>query len=146
MPSAPKLLNDMRATIDAGDIETSNRCRDEINQLDADYRSCRTGLARIWPRWKTATAVTNCLMIPRPDQRCPADGHDQQLRRPDRPYRPQRDERVPQAFMNCVCRGTEIPADLRVSVAPMLNVRYHDHHRRERGHSHHHDHPRSSAR
>ena len=26
------------------------------------------------------------------------------------------------AFMNFVCRGTEIPADLRASVAPMLNV------------------------
>mgnify|MGYP007064534720 CR=1 FL=1 len=46
------------------------------------------------------------------------------------------------AFMNFVCRGTEIPADSARQRGPMLNVAATTTtNRRERGHSHH-DHPR----
>ena len=52
-----KLLNDMRTAIDAGDIETSNAAAMRSTSLTRIMKLPRRP-ARIWPRWKTATAAT----------------------------------------------------------------------------------------
>lgn len=117
-----KLLNDMRAAIDAGDIETSNRCRDEINQLDADYEAAaqaRANLAalengnRSYNLPDVTPAQTNAA-----PQMVTINNFGAQTAHTD----PSETNEYRTAFMNFVCRGTEIPADLRASVAPMLNV------------------------
>lgn len=117
-----KLLNDMRAAIDAGDIETSNRCRDEINQLDADYEAAaqaRANLAalengnRSYNLPDVTPAQTNAA-----PQMVTINNFGAQTAHTD----PSETNEYRTAFMNFVCRGTEIPADLRASVAPMLNA------------------------
>ena len=51
-----KLMNDMRAAIDAGDTATANSCRDQVRALDTSGKP-RRRRARILPRCRTAPAA-----------------------------------------------------------------------------------------
>ena len=117
-----KLLNDMRAAIDAGDIETSNRCRDEINQLDADYEAAAQARANLAALENSNRSYNPPDVTPTQTNTAPQmvtiNNFGGQTAHTD----PSETNEYRTAFMNFVCRGTEIPADLRASVAPMLNV------------------------
>lgn len=116
-----KLMNDMRAAIDAGDTATANNCRDQVRALDnqweaeaqarADFAALQNSARSFTPadvtpaQTNAATQIVNFAAVPQGTQTDPSETAE---------YR--------NAFMAYVCRGTEIPADLRASVAPMLNV------------------------
>ena len=116
-----KLMNDMRAAIDAGDTATANSCRDQVRALDnqweaeaqarADFAALQNSARSFTPadvtpaQTNAATQIVNFAAVPQGTQTDPSETAE---------YR--------NAFMAYVCRGTEIPADLRASVAPMLNV------------------------
>lgn len=120
-----KLMNDMRAAIDAGDTATANSCRDQVRALDnqweaeaqarADFAALQNSSRSFTPADVTP-AQTNAVT-----QIVNFAGHAAGAH-----VSPQTDPsetaEYRNAFMAYVCHGTEISADLRASVAPMLNA------------------------
>lgn len=116
-----KLMNDMRAAIDAGDTATANSCRDQVRTLDsqweaeaqarADFAALQNSSRSFTPADVTpaqTNAVTQIVNFAAVPQGTPTD--------------PSETAEYRNAFMAYVCHGTEISADLRASVAPMLNA------------------------
>lgn len=116
-----KLMNDMRAAIDAGDTATANSCRDQVRALDnqweseaqarADFAALQNSARSFTPadvtpaQTNAVTQIVNFAAVPQGNPTDPSETAE---------YR--------NAFMAYVCHGTEISADLRASVAPMLNA------------------------
>ena len=120
-----KLMNDMRAAIDAGDTATANSCRDQVRALDnqweaeaqarADFAALQNS-ARSFTPADVTPAQTNAVTQIVNFAGYAAGAHVSPQTDPSETaeYR--------NAFMAYVCHGTEISADLRASVAPMLNA------------------------
>lgn len=117
-----KLMNDMRAAIDAGDTATANSCRDQVRALDNQWETEAQARADFAALQNSARSFTPADVTPAQTNAAPQmvkiNNFGGQTAHTD----PSETNEYRTAFMNFVCRGTEIPADLRASVAPMLNV------------------------
>lgn len=117
-----KLMNDMRAAIDAGDTATANSCRDQVMALDNQWETEAQARADFAALQNSARSFTPADVTPAQTNAAPQmvkiNNFGGQTAHTD----PSETNEYRTAFMNFVCRGTEIPADLRASVAPMLNV------------------------
>lgn len=117
-----KLMNDMRAAIDAGDTATANSCRDQVRALDNQWEAEAQARADFAALQNSARSFTPADVTPAQTNAAPQmvkiNNFGGQTAHTD----PSETNEYRTAFMNFVCRGTEIPADLRASVAPMLNV------------------------
>lgn len=117
-----KLMNDMRAAIDAGDTATANSCRDQVRALDNQWETEAQARADFAALQNSARSFTPADVTPAQTNAAPQmvkiNNFGGQAAHTD----PSETNEYRTAFMNFVCRGTEIPADLRASVAPMLNV------------------------
>ena len=121
-----KLMNDMRAAIDAGDTATANSCRDQVRALDnqweaeaqarADFAALQNSARSFTPADVTpaqTNAVTQIVNFAAVPQGTPTD--------------PSETAEYRNAFMAYVCHGTEISADLRQRCPDAERRRYHDH-------------------
>lgn len=117
-----KLMNDMRVAIDAGDTATANSCRDQVRALDNQWETEAQARADFAALQNSARSFTPADVTPAQTNVAPQmvkiNNFGGQTAHTD----PSETNEYRTAFMNFVCRGTEIPADLRASVAPMLNV------------------------
>lgn len=117
-----KLMNDMRAAIDAGDTATANSCRDQVRALDNQWETEAQARADFAALQNSARSFTPADVTPAQTNAAPQmvkiNNFGGQTAHTD----PSETNEYRTAFMNFVCRGTEIPADLRASVAPMLNA------------------------
>ena len=117
-----KLMNDMRAAIDAGDTATANSCRDQVRALDNQWETEAQARADFAALQNSARSFTPADVTPAQTNAAPQmvkiNNFGGQTAHTD----PSETNEYRTAFMNFVCRGTEISADLRASVAPMLNA------------------------
>lgn len=117
-----KLLNDMRAAIDAGDIETANRCRDDINTLDTNFDAEAQARANLAALENSNRAFTPIDATPAQTNAAPQMISVNNFGGTPAVTDPSETNEYRNAFMAYVCHGTAISDELRASVAPMLNV------------------------
>ena len=117
-----KLMNDMRAAIDAGDTATANSCRDQVRALDTQWEAEAQARADFAALQNSSRSFTPADVTPAQTNAVTQVVNFAGYTPQNTPIDPSETAEYRNAFMAYVCHGTEISADLRASVAPMLNA------------------------
>ena len=116
------LMNDMRAAIDAGDTATANSCRDQVRALDNQWEAEAQARADFAALQNSRRSFTAAAVPPAQTKAVTQVVNFAGYTPQNTPIDPSEPAEYRNAFMAYVCHGTEISADLRASVAPMLNA------------------------